>query len=231
MSSQYTILVILCLFALYSIFLNLKVIEENAFLLIRLVGTVLLIYSATRYITLIVYGDAPNYYQLRLLRYFYFATSIGLTGMTLSAIWYVTPLYREKIKYPYWIGGFLPWTLFYLYLIIMQPTKIIKGKSMGYELVLTGQFPLYLSVAQGLFVMIAIILCLIGILKYKSLQIRGQLLMIILAQLALTADGLSYYSQSITTIPPFTLTEAFGFFAIYYTLSQPIKEIKGISNR
>ncbi len=231
MSSQYAILIILCLIALYSIFLNLKVMEDNTFLLLRLIGTVLLIYSATRYITLIVYGDAPNYYQLRLLRYFYFASSIGLTGMTLSAIWYVTPLYREKMKYPYWIAGFLPWISFYLYLIIMQPTKIIKGKGIGYELVLTGQFPLYLSLVQGLFVIIAIILCLIGIFKYKSIQIRGQLFIIILAQLALAVDGSSYYSQGIHTIPPFTLTEAFGFIAVYYIFCKPIKEIKGISNR
>ncbi len=230
MSSSYAILIILCLIALYSLFLNLKVIGDNPFILLRLVCTFLFIYSATRYMALVVYGDAPSYSQLAALRYFYFATSIGLTGATLSAVWYVTPLYREKVKYPYMLLGFLPWALFYLYIILKQPTRIIKDERIGYELILTGQFPLYLSIIQGCFVAIILILCLIGIWKYKNVQMRVQLAIIILAQLALTIDGLSYYVDGLCTIPPFTLSEAFGFFAIYYILSKPIKDIKGISN-
>lgn len=230
MSSNYAILIILCLIALYSLFLNLKVIGENPFLMLRLICTLLFIYSATRYITLMFYRDTPNYSQLMALRYFYFATSIGLTGTTLSAVWYATPLYREKVKYPYMLLGFLPWALFYLYIILKQPTRIIKSEGMGYELMLTGQFPIYLSVAQGSFVIIILILCLIGIWRYKNVQMRVQLGIIVLAQLVLTIDGLSYYTGTLCTIPPFTLSEAFGFFAVYYILSSPIKEIKGITN-
>ena len=230
MSSSYAILIILCLIALYSLFLNLKVIGNNPFILLRLVCMILFVYSTTRYVTLIVYGDAPSYSQLVALRYFYFATSMGLTGTTLSAVWYATPLYREKIKYPYMLLGFLPWTLFYLYVILRQPTRIVKGECIGYQLILTGQFPLYLSIVQGCFVIMILILCLIGIWKYKNVQMRVQLGIIMLAQLALTIDGLSYYRDSLCIIPPFTLSEAFGFFAVYYILSNPIKEIKGISN-
>ena len=230
MSSSYAILIIICLIALYSLFLNLKVIGNNPFMLLRLVCIFLFIYSATRYITLVVYGDTPSYNQLVALRYFYFATSIGLTGTTLSAVWYATPLYRERIKYPYVLLGFLPCALFYLYMILKQPTRIVKSEKIGYELILTGQFPMYLSIVQGCFVGVILILCLIGIWRYKNVQMRVQLAIIILAQLALTIDGLSYYVDRIWTIPPFTLSEAFGFFAVYYILSKPIKDIKGISN-
>lgn len=230
MSSHYAILIILCLVALYSLFLNLKVIGNNPFITLRLVCTLLFIYSATRYIALIFYRDTPNYSQLMALRYFYFATSIGLTGSTLSAVWYATPLYREKVKYPYLLVGFLPWALFYLYIILRQPTRIVKSEGIGYELMLTGQFPLYLSIVQGSFAIIILVLCLIGIWKYKNVQMRVQLGIIILAQLALMVDGLSSYKGMLHTIPPFTLSEAFGFLAVYYILSSPIKEIKGISN-
>ena len=73
-------------------------------------------------------------------------------------------------------------------------------------------------------------LALIGILKYRSIQIRVQLFVIIVAQIMLTLDGLSYLYRGITTIPPFTVSEIAGFLAIYYAFKVRLIEVKGIKN-
>ncbi len=228
MNSGYALLVILCLGALYSIWINLKAIGNNPFRLLSVACTIALVFSAWRYITLMIYGDSPSYGQMVALRGFYYSTSIGLGITMVSAVWYAIPLYREKIKYPYYLGAFLPWFLFYLYILIKQPTRIMQGESFGYVLVLVKPFPTYLGLMQGSFVLIIILLCCIGLLRYKHIQIRVQMCVMIISQLMLAIDGLGYLKARHNSIPPFTLSEAFAFFAIYYIFSKPIKEIKGI---
>lgn len=231
MERGYILLIGLCILAIYVLILNLKVISSNRYTLLKVVCTLLFVFSILRYLTLIVYGDKPTYDQLVALRYFYFATSIGLTLPTAAAVWYVTPLYRGKIKYPYYLVFFLPWIIFYLKLILTQPTHIVQGSRFGYVLELVEPYPIYLSVAQGSFVMIMVVLALIGILKYRSIQIRVQLFVIIVAQMMLTLDGLSYLFEGITTIPPFTVSEIAGFLAVYYAFKVRLIEVKGIKNK
>lgn len=223
MHNGYIVLIAICIMALVVITLNIAVIQNNDNITLKTICTILFVFSIFRYLTLMVYGDMPSYKLLDALRYFYFATSVGLTIPTLAAIWYITPLYRGKIKYPTYLLLFTPWILFYLYIIIMQPTKIIVDKKFGYNLQLIGKFNLYLSVMQGSFVIIVLILCLVGIIKYKNVKLRSRYLAIIVAQIALTLDGLSYFSSALNIIPQFTLTEVFGFLAILYAFSQRIK--------
>ena len=143
-----------------------------------------------------------------------------------SAIWYITPHLREKVAYLKYIACFLPWALFYLFLIITQPTEIVLGKSYGYELILTGQYPLYLSIAQGSFIAIMLGLCIWGYVKYKHSQLRSQYIAMILALITLALDGVSYYIPVFSLFPPFTLSEIFGFLAILYAYAnKPLRII------
>ena len=230
MDTGYILLILICILAIYIIYLNLTVIGANHYKLLRNICIILFLFSTLRYITLIAYGDHLNLKALMGLRYFYFATSIGLTLPTASAVWYITPLYRQKIKYPTYILCFLPWIIFYLYLIIVQPTQIVQGANYGYILSLRDPFSLYLSIAQGSFITVMIILCIIGLVKYKNIQLRVQYIVLILAQIGLTLDGIGYYLGGDKLFPPFTITEALGFLAIYYVFKVPIIEIKGIQN-
>lgn len=231
MNIGYGILIIICLIALYVLILDLKIVSYNPYTLLKVVCWILFSFSALRYLTLIVYGSSTNYNQMMALRRFYLASSIGLTIPTASAVWYVTPLYRERIKYPYYLMALIPWILFYIYIIVKQPTQIVSGESFGYRLELIGQFPNYLGKFQGAFVGGIITLSMIGIIKYRNLQIRAQLIIIIMAQLILALDGLTINWEGIRSIPPFTLSEVFGFGAIYYAFRFPVKEIRGISSR
>ena len=230
MSRGYFLLIVLSILGGYVLVLNISVLKENKFTVLRSVCTALFIFSISRYLTLIAYGDHLALTTLMKLRYFYFATSIGLTVPTASAVWYITPLYRQRIKYPYYLLCFLPWILFYTYLITRQPTKIVQGATYGYTLQLTGSFPLYLSIAQGSFVTVIIILSIIGLVRYKNIQLRAEYIVIILAQLTLVLDGLGYYIGGVRLFPPFTASEILGFAAVYYCFKVPILEIKGIAS-
>lgn len=226
MNKMYVALIIICIIAIVVLMLNIATVNKNPYTLLKGVCISLFVFSMFRYFTLIVYGDTPNLAQLQVLRYFYLATSIGLTIPTASAIWYITPAYRERIKYWRYLLLFSPWIIFYLFVIITQPTQIKMAPTFGYTLELIGKFPLYLSIAQGSFVAIMIILCLIGLFKYKNEYLRSQYFVIIIAQLLLTLDGLSYYLPVLRVFPPFTVTEIFGFLAVFYALYRQSLEIK-----
>lgn len=230
MGAGYFLLISLCLLAIYVLFLNLSAISNNRYPILKKVCTILFLFSILRYGTLIAYGDHLELEALMKLRYFYFATSIGLTIPTASVVWYITPMYRQKIRYPYYVLCFLPWIVFYIYLIVSQPTQIVQGSSYGYQLELVKPFPLYLSIAQGSFVTVIIILCIIGFVRYKNVQLRVQYIALILAQIALALDGITFNRTGTKLFPPFTATEILGFLAVYYGFKVPIIEIKGIKN-
>lgn len=224
MSRMYIALILICIVALVVLMINIGVVSKKEYPFMKWVCILLFAFSMTRYLTLIVYGDSPSLKQLELLRYFYLATSIGLTMPLASVVWYITPHLREKIEYPKYLLFFLPWIIFYIGLIIIQPTQIVMGKNFGYGLELTGKAPLYLSIAQGSFVFIMLILCIWGWFKYKNSALRSQYLALIFALIALTLDGLSYSIDVLQVFPPFTVSEIFGFAAICYGFySRPLK--------
>ncbi|MDF2877589.1 MAG: hypothetical protein K0S30_685 [Clostridia bacterium] len=231
MEQGYILLIGLCIIAVGVLVLNIGAVLHNRYLTLKLVCILLFVFSMFRYFTLIVYGDFPTYDQLMALRYFYLASSIGLTIPTVSALWYITPLYREKIGYKQYLLFFTPWIIFYGYVIITQPTEIVQGESFGYALELTGRFPIYLSIAQSAMIAVIIILSGIGLVKYKNLQLRVQYIIIILAQITLFLDGLSYFVEIPRTFPRFTVSEVFGFLAVLYAFSTKMIEDKGIRNK
>lgn len=226
----YAVLIGLCVLALYVLFCNILAIKEVKYQDLKNVCIGLFIFSMTRYIALIIYGDHASMETLNLLRYFYFATSIGLTLPTASAVWYVTPLYREKVSYLKYLACFLPWILFYVFVIFAQPTSIEPGPYFGYTLALTGNFSHYLAIVQGSFVTVIIILSIIGIIKYKNVQMRVQYVIIILAQIVLAIDGILQGRDIRTAVPPFTLSEIIGFWAVYEVFKMKHIEVKGLSN-
>lgn len=231
MEQGYILLIGVCIIAVGVLVLNIGAVLHNRYLMLKIVCIILFVFSMLRYFTLIVYGDFPTYQQLMTLRYFYLASSIGLTIPTVSALWYIVPLYRESIAYKHYLLFFTPWIIFYGYVIITQPTEIVQGASFGYALELTGRFPIYLSIAQSAMIAVIIILSVIGIVKYKNLQLRVQLIVIIIAQLTLLLDGLSYFIEVPRTFPRFTVSEIFGFLAIFYAFSVKMIEHKGIMNK
>ncbi len=230
MKIEYIMLIGICIIALIVLILNIVVVSSNRYRLLKTVCISLFVFTMLRYLTLIVYGDAPTYQQLRVLRYFYLASSIGLTLPTVSVLWYITPLYREKISYFRYLLFFTPWIVFYLYVIARQPTIIIQGSSFGYALQLVGRYPIYLSIAQSSLMAIIFMLSMIGLVKYKSMQLRVQLIMIMMAQVTLLLDGITYFIQVAHTFPRFTVSEIFGFLALLYAFSSKSIQVKGIAN-
>ncbi len=227
--NNYISLIFICVIAIVILVMNIvnviKLKDEK--LKYLLMG--LFCFSILRYLTLIVYGDTPTLFHLEILRYFYFATSMGLTVPTMIAVWYITPHFRNSIPYWKFILFFSPWILFYLFVIITQPTEIVMGQTFGYNLILVPPFQQYLAIVQGTFVIIILLLCTFGILQYKHPILRSQYVALILAQILLAIDGFLIMKTGATSlIPPFTVTEALGFLAVYYSfLYKPLDIKKG----
>ncbi len=217
MNVNYIILILICLSAVAVLLADIVVANRVKYVGLRWILTGLFTFSMLRYFTLIAYGDSPSLGQLESLRYFYLATSIGLTIPTALAVWYISPQLREKVNYIVYLLFFIPWIAFYLYVIITQPTQIAIAPEFGYDLLLVAPFGEYLSVVQGSFVAVIVLLCLIGIIMYKHPLLRSQFVFLIIAQIGLTIDGLSI-ANGVTTrlFHPFTITEIIGFIAIYY---------------
>lgn len=230
MGSSYIVLIGICLVALYVLILNIGQIKHNKFGFLKGVCIGLLIFSMLRYITLIIYGNHPSAALLVQTRYFYLATSIGLTIPIASAIWYIIPFYRQNIRYSTYLLCFLPWIIFYVYVLVTQPTVITKGVSYGYQLQLVPPFKAYLAIVQGSFTIVIFTLALIGIFKYKNIQIRVQCMLLLIALVTLWVDGASFFGESLRLVPPFTLSEIGGFLAVYYAFKLKPYEIRGYQN-
>lgn len=224
---MYIFLIALCIVALIVLMIDIESISKKEVPLMKWVCIILFAFSMLRYLTLIIYGDHPTLGQLEVLKPLYFATSIGLTIPLASTIWFISPYLREKCSYLKYLLCFTPWIIFYCIFILTVPAQIQTGQNIGYTLVLTRQFSLYLSIAQGTFITIIVILCIIGFIKYKNEYLRSAYIIIIGACILLTIDGLGYFISLNNWIPPFTITEIGGFMSIAYALSlKPMKSIK-----
>ncbi|OOB80137.1 MAG: hypothetical protein BEN19_06480 [Epulopiscium sp. Nuni2H_MBin003] len=224
---SYFVLCLICLLAVGVLLANILVTNKIPYIGFKWVLIGLFSFSMLRYFTLMVYYDTPSLSQLEVLRYFYLATSIGLTISTALTIWYITPHFRQKISEWKYLLFFSPWIIFYLYILITQPTDIVKSPNFGYSLVLIDNFNKYLSIAQGSFVIVIIILCFMGLATYKHPTLRSQYIFLIFAQLVLTFDGLSIIKGINTRLlVPFTLTEIIGFIAIWYALKEKPLDMK-----
>lgn len=224
---MYVFWITLCIVALIVLMIDIGYVSKKDVLLMKWVCIVLFAFSMLRYLTLMIYGNHPTLGQLEVLKPLYFATSIGLTIPMASTIWFISPYLREKWTYLKYLLFFMPWIIFYCIFILTAPAQIQLGQNIGYTLVLTGKFPLYLSLAQGSFVTIIIILCMIGFFKYKNEYLRSAYMIMIGACILLTIDGLGYFISLTNWIPPFTITEIGGFLSIAYALSlKPIKAMK-----
>ncbi|NLI90119.1 MAG: hypothetical protein GX366_06910 [Epulopiscium sp.] len=222
------ILLVISIAAIFILFMNIKTIQKNPYISIRLICTILFSLSIMRYITLLLFAQLPSLELINKLKYFYYITIIGLTIPFIILIWYITPLYRNKIK-PLALGIIcLPHILFYISLIIMQPFKAIKSDRIGYNLTLVGRWPRYLAFIQLTYIIIYIILSIYGFTLYKHKQTRGQYLILIMCHILFLIDGLTYFGTSSPYIPVFTFTEVFGFLTLYYGFSIPTIDFRKI---
>ncbi|MGL4363124.1 MAG: hypothetical protein ACRCSG_07670 [Cellulosilyticaceae bacterium] len=222
MNMIYFMLIVLYLSAIVVLMGTIIEVRKTKYKVMNWIVTIMCAFSMMRYLTLIVYGGHPTLGQLEALRYFYLATSIGLTVPLALAVWYMTPYLRERIQYGKFLLYFTPWIVGYIVLIIKQPTVIQMSKSGGYVLELLEPWKTVLSVLQGSYVVFIALMCVIGWFTYKHSQLRSQYFIIVLALIALTIDGLSFLTKIPTIFPPFTLSEIFTFIAITYVFKNTI---------
>lgn len=215
-----------CIVALMLIGYNIKALGDVENQQVKIIGSLLLSFTSLRYITLLIYGFSYDLGLLNTVRYFYYASSIGITLSTALALWYVLPFLKERIQPVVYLLFFSPWIIFYVYLILKQPTQIVENPLFGYELMLVPSFTRYLSIAQGSIISIFVLICIIGIIGYKHLQIRITLFMVILAQLLLVLDGIGSARAAHYFFRLFTVTEAFALWTICYAFSHTLKTIK-----
>ena len=192
------------------------------------IGTVLIMTMALRYMTLVIYALVARPLIIESLRYFYYASSIGLTMLTVCAIWFIIPFWNERFKVSQMILFFLPWIMFYIYLILKQPTQIVESTAYGYELILIPPFNRYLAIVQGSFVTVIGILAVIGIIRYKHLQIRIQLDILLLAQGLLVIDGIYSGKEVLLLFKLFTVSEIFGLWTIGYAFWHPMRRVHSV---
>lgn len=224
-------LLIICIIAIGALIMNIKVIQKNSYIGIRMICTILWIGSIMRYITLLIFARAISMEILIKMQDFYFLSLIGITIPSLLLLWYITPFYREKVSSALMAIFCTPWIIFYTVLLILKPYQVIKSQTMGYTLRLTGNWPLYLTGLQGSFVLVFILAALYGYKLYKHQQTRSQYMILIMCQLLFLMDGLTYFSLMMPIIPVFTLTEALGFLALYYGYSKPPIDTRGLIKR
>lgn len=198
---------------------------------IKMTARIFLIVGTLKYVTIILYYFLEELKVLLLLRYFYFMSSISLTMLIVMAIWYVTPFLKERMKLDRFLIYFLPWIIFYIYFILKQPTELSVSALYHYDLVMIQPFKTYFILAQVSFSVIIIILCCMGMNTYKHLQIRVELLLLLLAELLLAVDAIYLNSTGLRCFKTFTISEIFAFWVCYYTLSHAIKPIKAIRNQ
>lgn len=189
------------------------------------IGSALIIAMALRYMTLVVYALVTSSLIIESLRYFYYASSIGLTMLTVCGIWFIIPFWNQRFKVGQMLLFFLPWIIFYIYLILKQPTQLIGSTAYGYELILISPFNRYLAIVQGSFITVIGILAIIGMVRYKHLQIRIQLAILLLAQGLLVIDGIYTGKEALLLFKLFTVSEIFGLWTIGYAFWHPMRRL------
>lgn len=214
-------LVIISMMAIGALIMNIKAIQSNPYIGIRSLSTFLFGLSSLRYITLILFAKDPSVELMASMEGFYYISMISLPVLLILVMWYITPLYREKVGR---LGLTLicsPHIMLYIAMLTLKPFEAIKSQSAGYTLRQTGQWGSYLAMFYSVFILLYIISALYGFKLYKHGQTRGQYLVLIMCQVLFLMDGLSYLRGAGGIIPIFTLTEVFGFLGIYIGFSKP----------
>ena len=205
--------------------LNIVQIKSHPNICIRVICCILFIFTGLRYISLIVFTLGAKISVLKLLSYFYFASSIGITIPSALALWYIIPRFRERIRL--WVLFLLlsPFFFFYLILIYLQPLKIIIKPGFGYMLMILQPWSNYFSILQAIFIILVFLGCFLGFKWYQYKSPRSQYLLFALGYGLMFIDGVSVLINKNTPIEPFILSEAFVMVAILYAFStKPIKE-------
>ena len=160
-------IIVICIVAMKVLQMNIKVVQKNTYISIRVVCTVLFALSILRYVTLLLFTRASSMEILIKVQPFYFITSMSIPIAILLLLWYITPLYRTKIDPIGIILLCIPWVIFYILLFILKPYEIIKSQKVGYTLKLIYSWDYYLAALQGISIFIFILAALYGFILYK----------------------------------------------------------------
>jgi hypothetical protein len=194
-------------------------IQRNTNMLLRVVATVLLIVIGMGYAVRIVYASIDNIKAVQFLSGFYFISTIGIILLSTIGIWYLSPLYKKQGKLVQLLVGLAPFVAFYSVFIAVKPIEIINRASLGYSLTLVGKWSVFMGILQELFIALAVISCIIGIIKTNDTIRKSQYLVYALGFILMLIDGLSIALSIQVAIPPFSFSEAYGLFAILYSFS------------
>ena len=208
---------------IFLVFLNIVQIKNNSIISIRIVCFLVFI-AGLRYVCYLFLLLISNKH-IKILCIFYYGSMIG-THPSILAL-YTIPRFREKISEISLLILLSPFLIFYLYLLYLQPLEIIIKPGIGYGFRLLFPWNIFVSIYQGIFVIIVITLSTLGFRYYSFKFPRSQYLLFLLSYLLLMIDGLTILFKRINTFQPFIISEAFVLIAILYAFStKPIKEQK-----
>lgn len=179
--------------------------------------------NVIRYVALMIGSDCEAHAILTYLRYFYPVSRISLPILLALSIWRVIPLLKDRMKWyhygmmisPYWILSSY-WVMKWVYNGIRQNERYFE-MPLGISL-----YPYWFWLGL-IFGGIMSLLCVGGIIRYKHLQIRTQLLIILCAWLLWVLDSISMSRQVLYLMMPFVLSEAFAMWAVCYAFSKSVK--------
>jgi hypothetical protein len=207
----------ICLVAIFVIMTVIKNVNEIPLKAFKIMCMACLAFSLTRYLTLICYTYVTHLAQLNALRYFYFATLIGLTFLSLLALWFISPFLRDRISCVKFMTWFLPCFLIYL-LVILGAPKTLDITAIGYRLVLNDTVLKYVVILEILIKLCIFVIGGLGFLKYKNPLIRTRYTLLLVIQIPLILDGLSVFLPLQGLFVPFTVSEVLAFLGLSYIL-------------
>ena len=178
---------------IFLVFLNIVQIKNNSIISIRIVCFLLFIVTGLRYVSLFIFTLDIQTSILKYFVYFYYGSMIGITIPSILALWYTIPRFREKISEISLLILLSPFLIFYLYLLYLQPLEIIIKPGIGYGFRLLFPWNIFVSIYQGIFVIIVITLSTLWFRYYSFKFPRSQYLLFLLSYLLLMIDGLTIY--------------------------------------
>lgn len=166
-----------------------------------------------RYATLALFtqDDAPQRWMG--LRFFWLATSIGLT---LPSVFAVDQLLRHPAMTPQkLLKGYTPFLAIYLTLMLLPQPLVVADPIVGWSLELPTAWRWLLSATQLIFVVLFVTGCALFILKIPTPAIRRALAGLAAAHLLLAVDG-AVVALGGWHFWPFLLTEMLALLAIWH---------------
>lgn len=219
-----------CIAILGMIIWSIKAIKQQGDEKIRWGCECLLIVTALRYIIEIGYIMEMNEMWLKTLRPVFEVGVITIGLLSAISMWYALPCLREGIKLSYYIGCFLPWYGLGLYGIILQPTLLVAQSGRGYEVMIQAKYAMYYQMLQYSFIGVIGLIGIVGLMKYKHLQIRTQISVILMAQGLWAFETVNIGKADLLMVRSSRMAELLMIWAAGFGLSRMVRSHKKITS-